>query len=72
MNIALVIGRMFGGGRSFGPRFGRWLLGGVVWIGRLRGESRMLGDELQEVWDADEGMEEHLFWYRAGRFVKAE
>lgn len=24
------------------------------------------------VWDADEGMEEHLFWYRAARFVKAE
>jgi hypothetical protein len=48
MNIALAIGRTLGGGSRFGRRFGECVLGGVVWIARLRGGLRMSGGGLRE------------------------
>jgi hypothetical protein len=74
MNIALAIGRILGGGSRFGRRFAGWFLEGVVRIARLRVGLRMLGDGLGEkVCGMRMGrsrFEEHLFLYRAGRFVK--
>lgn len=72
MNIALAIGRMLGGGSRFGRRFGECCLGCCLdrptqrWIEDVGGWA-----EGEGVWDTNGEMEEHLFFYRAGRFVKA-